>query len=216
MPDLRPASEPADPAREFRDRLEGELAIRHRALYPRPSTRAPWRRPVLAVVAAAAIALTTIAAIPARITVPLGQIVDVDLAPGTDAPSHGALLVHLLDARTGAARASASVSEDARGGHHVLLLAFGERLDPAGLRSGLEAAFPELAGGQWRMRAIEADVHTSLARALGRRVFAIEIDRTTLEARRRLVIERVAATGAGSNVTFDEADGIRVIEVRRP
>jgi len=209
------ARDPGAEGEALRERLEGVLMERHAALYGhRAAVRRPRRAGLAYAAAAILIVLATLAAMPVSTPHGLGLLVIVDLPPGASAPGQDALLLHLLDARTGAGQASASLDRRADGSTRIVLLAFADHPDPAGLRAGLESAFPALANGAWRMRALEADVRTSLARALGARVFAIEPDRAALDRGRRVVLERLAEHGWKADVPFERADGVRVIEIR--
>jgi hypothetical protein len=201
--------------RAFQARLESELLQRHGALYGARRAEAGVRRRRMAwvLVPAILLGLAAIGAAPAHLTLGLGQVVTIDLPPGTAAPGQGELLVRLLDARIGAAQASASVDPDPVRGDRVLLLLFGRTPGAADLRPELEQSFPALASGSWQIHRLDADLETSLARALGWRVFAIPPDPGAIEQRRRQVIEKLASAGRTGEVKFTESDGIRMIEV---
>jgi hypothetical protein len=202
----------------FQARLEGELLARHAALHrlrgPSGVARTRWRRRMLFAAAAILLATAAMAAAPARLTLGLGHVVTIELPAGVHAPHQHDLLVHLLDARSGVGEASASIDSSPTRGDRVLLLLFGRHIAPDRVRADLERAFPGLSSGRWTIHALEAELRTSLARALGHRVFAIEPDAAALESRRRIVLDRLGSGGWEGEATFEARDGIRLIEVR--
>jgi hypothetical protein len=215
---LADSREEASSDAAFEARLEHELAERHGTLYGARRrarwARRRWRRPLALVAAAILVATAAVAAVPARLTLGLGQVVTIELPAGTRAPDQRDLLVHLLDARSGAEQSSVSIDSGARGEERVLLLLFGDGIAAERVRSDLERAFPVLSAGRWRIQTLEADLQTSLARVLGYRLFAIEPEAGGLERRRHLVLDQLGARGWKGEVSFQEADGIRVVEVR--
>jgi hypothetical protein len=202
----------------FQARLEDELLERHAALYggrgPEHRSGTPWRRPVALVAAAILLATVALASIPSQLTIGVGEIVTIDLDPGVRAPGHHDLLLQLLDARSGVEQASVSVDSEAEGASHVLLLLFGGQVKADRVRAELERAFPVLGAGRWRVRALEANVPTSLGAVLGHRVFAIDVGRESRASRRQLILDRLTAQGWNAEVSFDSTSGIRVTEVQ--
>jgi hypothetical protein len=218
MPERGPRANPRGVGDAFHEDLERHLLERHTELYgaraARPARRWLTSPRVVWVTVGLALVVASMSAVPAHLKLQMARVVTVELAAGTRPPDTQALL-HLVSARHGVEQASVSVDSGSSERATVLMLLFGDGIDLDGLQSEVQGALPSMASGSWKIQSLEADLRTSLARKLGHRLFAIEVNRRQLEQKRRTVLEHLASHGLEGKMSLMEMDGIRLVEVDR-